>query len=63
MISRGLAKAGSKYAGGEDPLNRTTARQPDTQAVLGRTRPSTCPFERTTRRATNGKRRTDEYSR
>ena len=22
MISRGLAKAGTKYAGGEDPLNR-----------------------------------------
>ena len=22
MISRGLAKSGSKYAGGEDPLNR-----------------------------------------
>ena len=22
MVSRGLAKAGSKYAGGEDPLNR-----------------------------------------
>jgi hypothetical protein len=23
MISRGLAKSGSKYVGGEDPLNRT----------------------------------------
>jgi hypothetical protein len=23
MISRGLAKSGSKYLGGEDPLNRT----------------------------------------
>ena len=23
MISRGLAKSGSKYAGGEDPLNRS----------------------------------------
>ena len=23
MVSRGLAKSGSKYVGGEDPLNRT----------------------------------------
>ena len=44
MISRGLAKSGTKYAGGEDPLNTTTARRTSSQGCArGAPAPSTRP--------------------
>ena len=51
MISRGLAKSGTKYVGGEDPLTGTTTSARDFKAVPGQPpRHSHCSHRQPVRR-------------